>query len=148
MMRIVSMFLALTMVEGQQVLDTHDASKCSEDDGSQGSAACCGAWTSYCDSFYEVKKDGSKCSGDKDVYTCVCTKDNIFCNENWGNEWDAEWDQAGEDLAKAAATALIMGIVIPIVACICICICCCYCNKTCCFEKKQEPVVIMAPQQQ
>ena len=125
---------------------------------------CCvsGGGAGSCTDNYEMKflVGDSSCPekddwGQKNKYICKCSKENIFCNENadifddaWEDEWNAEWEKAGEEAAKAAIGATIALVVIPVIICICICICCCACNKTCCFEKKQDPMMIPTYQQQ
>ena len=133
MFKLLASLCLASVVAGEQILDTHDASKCTYDDKSE-TDGCCEDFLKICDDLYTTKTIGS-CSNGKDKYTCICSSDDLFCNDTWdSSEWDAEWEEAGDAVARAFWTTLLLLVFLPLIICICICVCCCYCNKTCCFE--------------
>jgi len=106
----------------------------------------------------------TSCGGGKYRFECICPSDDIVCNENWGSSlttvdidlgdwetsWDEDWDEDWNDAADAAATAIVTVMILsfagPIVGFTICCVACCYCNKTCCFERKMNPIPIAPPQ--
>ena len=145
MLKLLGALCLASVVAGEKILDTHDASMCSEDDGSE-TDGCCSNFLTFCDGLYDVTTTGT-CSNGKEKFTCICDSDDIFCNDNWDAEWDAEWDEAGQAVATAFWTTILLVVLLPLIICIIICVCCCFCNKTCCFEQKMQPMMA-APQQQ
>ena len=122
------------------------------DDGSAGTSACCDSLAFACNSFYTFKETGTcGTGGSKTKYTCICNKGDL-CDDDFeidlGGLEDWDLDDTADAVAKAFITTIILATVLPFVICVCICVCCCYCNKTCCFEQKQEPIIIQAAPQQ
>ena len=149
------------------ILDVHDPSKC--DDWDNSPDCCAKSYDSWCSDFYDDVMTTRSCGGGKFYFECICKSDNYLCNDDvfstsWStsttidlspDDWDASWDEdyyedwddAANAAAGAVATAIILSIVGPIVGCIICCVVCCWCNKTCCFEKKMDPIFIGPPQE-
>ena len=155
MLKLFAALCLASVVAGEQILDVHDASKCNYDDKSETDGCCASLFDAWCDDLYYNEFTGT-CSNGKEKFTCICKSGDFFCDENdWSSssdwdstEWDAEWEEACNAVARAFWTTLILAVFLPVIVCIIICVCCCYCNKTCCFEKKMEPIMIYAEQQQ
>ena len=155
LLKTLALFVSLAL--GQQILGTHDASKCDDWDGTPD--CCSDTFDAWCEDFYDYKMTSTSCGRGKYKFECICEYDNL-CDDNWGSnsfdddffsddefnaEWEEEWGNAANDAAGAAATFLIVMIISPIIGCIICCVACCFCNKTCCFEQQQQPAVMMIP---
>ena len=149
MLKLIKGLAIISLASAQQILDTHDDSQCIDDDGSTLSRSCCSEYSSCNDMWYDKERIGLCADGYKTEYTCICKSGDIFCDTSdsysYNSDWDAEWNDAAEDVASAVATTILLLIFIPIIICICVCVCCCACNKTCCFEQKQDAVMVLAP---
>ena len=134
----------------------HDASKCRDSEKGSNPSCCAEGTKGSCDDNYAIQWDDKVCDWTTPTwsfeYKCLPRVGKAGGggggNSAWEDEWDAEWEKAGQEAAEAAIALTVVFIVVPICICICICVCCCACNKTCCFEKKMDPIMMPVAQQQ
>ena len=134
----------------------HDASKCRHSEKGKNPSCCAEGTKGSCADKYAIQWDDKVCDWTTPTwsfeYKCLPRVGKAGGggggNSAWEDEWDAEWEKAGQEAAEAAIALTIVFIVVPICICICICVCCCACNKTCCFEKKMDTIVMPVAQQQ
>ena len=91
MLKTLCALMMASVVAAEQTLDVHDADYCADDDKMEVDGCCSDLSYFYCDDFYTSTNTGT-CWNGKDKYTCICSKDDLFCNDSWGDDWDSEWD--------------------------------------------------------